>query len=227
MKSVKLRGAQRLGRITPSAVGAVEVDHQCARELVVDAPQAPDHAPGASGEERPCQTREAAGPAALCSCRLAGRQHDQLHGAEVQAPEGGGGQSRVAALAALGARRAEHEVRPLRPVVVEHGVTGIMDDGRALEAANVVWCTGFHPGFSWIDLPVFGEGGEPMHERGIVATEPGLYFVGLHFLYAMSSMMIHGVGRDAERVAEAIAKRAGSSGGADERRPELVAAVSA
>ena len=43
--------------------------------------------------------------------------------------------------------------------------------------------------------------GEPVHERGVVPGEPGLYFVGLHFLYAMSSTMIHGVGRDAEHVA--------------------------
>jgi putative flavoprotein involved in K+ transport len=83
-----------------------------------------------------------------------------------------------------------------------------LEDGRVLDAANVVWCTGFHPGFSWIDLPVFGEDGEPRHERGIVASEPGLYFVGLHFLYALSSTMIHGVGRDAERIARVIADRA-------------------
>ena len=47
--------------------------------------------------------------------------------------------------------------------------------------------------------------GEPMHERGRVTNQPGLYFVGLHFLYAMSSTMIHGVGRDAAHIAEVIA----------------------
>jgi putative flavoprotein involved in K+ transport len=41
----------------------------------------------------------------------------------------------------------------------------------------------------------------------VVEGEPGLYFVGLHFLYAMSSTMIHGVGRDARYVAEHIASR--------------------
>jgi putative flavoprotein involved in K+ transport len=46
-----------------------------------------------------------------------------------------------------------------------------------------------------------------MHERGIVASEPGLYFVGLFFLSALSSAMVHGVGRDAERIAKAIASR--------------------
>ncbi|HSP93509.1 MAG TPA: NAD(P)-binding domain-containing protein [Thermoanaerobaculia bacterium] len=83
----------------------------------------------------------------------------------------------------------------------------LLDDGRGLDASNVIWCTGFHPGFSWIDLPIFDEKGEPAHERGIVASAPGLYFVGLHFLYAMSSTMIHGVARDAERVVEAILSR--------------------
>jgi len=49
--------------------------------------------------------------------------------------------------------------------------------------------------------------GEPTHERGLVTAHPGLYFVGLHFLYALSSTMIHGVARDAERITGAIASR--------------------
>jgi putative flavoprotein involved in K+ transport len=87
----------------------------------------------------------------------------------------------------------------------------LLEDGRVLQVANVVWCTGFEPGFSWIELPVFGKDGEPRHERGVVPGEPGLYFVGLHFLYALSSTMIHGVGRDAEHVARTIAQRARSA----------------
>ncbi len=87
----------------------------------------------------------------------------------------------------------------------------VLDDGRVLDVKNVVWCTGFHPGFSWLDLPVFGSDGDPVHERGIVTSHPGLYFVGLHFLYAFSSTMIHGVGRDAERVATHVASRASNT----------------
>jgi putative flavoprotein involved in K+ transport len=83
-----------------------------------------------------------------------------------------------------------------------------LDDGRVPDVTNVVWCTGFHPGFSWLDLPVLDQAGEPRHQRGLVPEEPGLAFVGLHFLYAMSSGMIHGVGRDAERIADAVAGRA-------------------
>src|SRR5947207_2287706 len=48
----------------------------------------------------------------------------------------------------------------------------LLEDGRVLDVANVVWCTGFHPGFSWIDLPVFGPDGEPQHDRGVVSSEP-------------------------------------------------------
>ncbi len=80
----------------------------------------------------------------------------------------------------------------------------MLEDERALDVANVIWCTGFEPGFSWIDLPIFGSG-ELMHHRGIVASEPRLHFVGLTFLYAASSSMIHGVGRDAEYAAKSIA----------------------
>jgi len=82
----------------------------------------------------------------------------------------------------------------------------LLQDGRMPDAANVIWCTGFKPDFSWIDLPVFSEQGSPLHQRGVVSAQPGLYFVGLHFLYAMSSTMIHGVGRDAGYVADVIAR---------------------
>ena len=85
-------------------------------------------------------------------------------------------------------------------------ITGVRDglpvteDDRVLEVENVVWCTGFRPGFSWIDLPILGDRQEPMHERGVVEQAPGLYFVGLHFLYAATSDTITGVARDARRV---------------------------
>jgi putative flavoprotein involved in K+ transport len=72
---------------------------------------------------------------------------------------------------------------------------------------NVIWSSGFTPGFSWIDLPVLDEHGEPKHQAGVVTEEPGLFFVGLHFLFAMSSAQIQGVGRDADRIAKGVAVR--------------------
>jgi putative flavoprotein involved in K+ transport len=96
--------------------------------------------------------------------------------------------------------------RSTRVVGVRNGLP-LLEDGQTLDVTNVIWCTGFHPGFSWIDLPIFAESGGPVHDGGVVTSEPGLYFVGLHFLYAFSSTMIHGVSRDAERIAATIAAR--------------------
>jgi putative flavoprotein involved in K+ transport len=89
-----------------------------------------------------------------------------------------------------------------------HGGSPQLEDDSTVDVANVVWCTGFHPGFSWIDLPVLGPK-EPLHKRGIVESEPGLYFIGLKFLYSRSSEQIHGVGRDADYIAGKIAARSG------------------
>ena len=83
----------------------------------------------------------------------------------------------------------------------------VLEDGRVLDVANVIWCTGFVPDFAWIDLPVFDEDGDPVHDRGVVGSEPGLYFIGLYFLYAFASVLIGGVGRDAEHIAKHIAAR--------------------
>ena len=84
----------------------------------------------------------------------------------------------------------------------------LLDDGSTLDVANVIWCNGFEASFSWIDLPIFDATGAVRHTSGVVTDVPGLYFVGLHFLHALSSSMIHGVGRDAARIGAAVAKRA-------------------
>ena len=93
----------------------------------------------------------------------------------------------------------------------------VLEDGRALDVANVIWCTGFVPDLEWIDLPIFGEDG-PRHERGVVSSEPGLYFIGLYFLYALTSQLIGGVGRDAAHIAAHIAAR-GAPGRPDAPSP--------
>jgi putative flavoprotein involved in K+ transport len=92
-----------------------------------------------------------------------------------------------------------------RTVAVRNGVP-VLEDGRSLEVENVIWCTGFRQDFSWIDVPVFGEGKELLQERG-VTSEPGLYFLGLDFLYSFTSENVGGVGRDAKYIAERINSR--------------------
>jgi putative flavoprotein involved in K+ transport len=82
----------------------------------------------------------------------------------------------------------------------------LLEDDRVLAVSNVVWCTGFRTDFGWIDLPVFGDDGEPLHYRGVVESEPGLYFLGLVFLYSISSDVLPNRGRDAEYIAKDIAR---------------------
>jgi putative flavoprotein involved in K+ transport len=82
-----------------------------------------------------------------------------------------------------------------------------LDDGQVLDVANVIWCTGFRQDFSWVHLPVIGEYGWPVHHRGVAPSAPGLYFAGLPLQYAFTSMLVGGVGRDANYVAQHIAGR--------------------
>lgn len=89
------------------------------------------------------------------------------------------------------------EVRDGLPVV----------DGTPREVGTVVWATGFRQAFDWIHLPVFGDDGYPREERGVVADVPGLFFTGLSFQYAFSSMLIGGAGRDAAHVVDRVAAR--------------------
>jgi putative flavoprotein involved in K+ transport len=102
-------------------------------------------------------------------------------------------------LAAAGVERVP------RTVGVRDGLPRL-EDGRVMEVANLIWCTGSRPDFGWIDLPIFDQDGLPRHHRGVVASPPGLYFVGLWFLSGFTSSLLGGVGRDAERIADHIAR---------------------
>jgi putative flavoprotein involved in K+ transport len=80
----------------------------------------------------------------------------------------------------------------------------LLEDGTVLNVSNVIWCTGFRSNFDWIDLSLPTHNGLPIHDRGIVESCPGLYFMGLLFLYSLSSALVGGVGRDAEHIVDHI-----------------------
>jgi putative flavoprotein involved in K+ transport len=101
------------------------------------------------------------------------------------------------------------EVRDGLPVV----------DGTPREVATVVWATGFRQVFDWMHLPVLGEDGWPREMRGVSPDAPGLFFCGLCFQYAFSSMVLPGVGRDAAYVAGRIAARSRRMGKAAQAVP--------
>jgi putative flavoprotein involved in K+ transport len=115
-----------------------------------------------------------------------------------------------------GAPHIRIKAKHLEAAGVEHvanKVTGVqdglpvLDGGRVAEVTNVIWCTGFRLDFSWIDLPVEGEKGYPLEDRGVVPSAPGLYFLGVPFQRSFASMLIGGVGRDAGYLAKHIAAR--------------------
>jgi putative flavoprotein involved in K+ transport len=100
----------------------------------------------------------------------------------------------------------EPEARQFLPLPL-----GVTDPIRTLNLkgegiASILWATGFQLDFSWIDIDAFRPDGRPRHSEG-VSEIPGLYFVGLPWLSCRGSAFIWGAWRDAERLAELIAKR--------------------
>ncbi len=77
---------------------------------------------------------------------------------------------------------------------------------RALDAtrlAAVIWATGFHRDHRWIHVPIFDGRGYPTHDRGATSC-PGLYFLGLPWLWTWGSGRFAGIARDAAHLADKI-----------------------
>jgi putative flavoprotein involved in K+ transport len=74
-------------------------------------------------------------------------------------------------------------------------------DLRTGEIHSVVWATGFHPDYSWLDLPVIDDKGHLRHDGGIVDA-PGMYALGLPFLRRRRSTFISGAEDDARELVE-------------------------
>jgi putative flavoprotein involved in K+ transport len=81
---------------------------------------------------------------------------------------------------------------------------------------SIVWCVGFDSDYRWVRAPIFDGRGSVCHERGETGV-PGLYVVGLPWLYTWGSGRFSGVARDAEHLASLIDERASHSPAAAER----------
>jgi putative flavoprotein involved in K+ transport len=68
----------------------------------------------------------------------------------------------------------------------------------------IVWATGYAFDYGWLKVDALDERGKPKQHRGI-ATEPGLYFLGLPWLSRRGSAFIWGVWHDAKHIADHIA----------------------
>ncbi len=82
-----------------------------------------------------------------------------------------------------------------------HAGVPVLEDGSTVRnVATIVWCTGYRPDYSWIELPAFGLDGYPIHRRGVAVDVPGLAFVGMRYQYRIRSALLGGVGEDAAHV---------------------------
>jgi putative flavoprotein involved in K+ transport len=96
----------------------------------------------------------------------------------------------------------EPDVEPNFPTPVSQ--LKLKDSG----VSAVVWATGFRCNFEWVELPIFDEAGEPLHRRGVTQF-PGIYFLGLRWLYKRkSAFLLRASGaEDAAYLAEQIVAR--------------------
>jgi putative flavoprotein involved in K+ transport len=99
------------------------------------------------------------------------------------------------------------DLRPERTVRAEGGKP-VLEDGSVLEVRNIVWCTGFRPDYGWIEPSITGPDGWPRQRRGVVDDVPGLYILGIPFLYAFTSMLVIGADRDARYVVDRALRHA-------------------
>ena len=67
------------------------------------------------------------------------------------------------------------------------------------EIETIVWATGFHPDYSWLDVTVLDAKGMIRHDGGVVDS-PGMYLIGIPFLRRRKSSFIDGARADAQEL---------------------------
>ncbi len=100
-------------------------------------------------------------------------------------------------------RSGQVRLHPSR-VVGADGRAVRLADGTEIAVESVLWCTGFRPDYSWVEIPgVTDDDGAPVHEAG-ASPVPGLHWMGLPWQTRLNSSIIDGIDRDARRTAKRI-----------------------
>lgn len=106
------------------------------------------------------------------------------------------------------------DLPPEQPEQLAHGFEQpqreVLDLGTA-GIRTVIWATGYEFDFDLVKFEVFDQHGYPLQQRGVTAR-PGLYFVGLPWLYNKRSGLLSGVGEDAGWVASHLDGRSSAEG---------------
>ena len=94
--------------------------------------------------------------------------------------------------------------------VIPHRVVAGRDDrveladGTLVPVTSVLWCTGFRPATSWIDVDgALDAAGAPLHDAG-ASSVTGLHWMGLPWQTRLNSSIINGVDRDAQRTVRRV-----------------------
>jgi len=66
---------------------------------------------------------------------------------------------------------------------------------------TIIWATGYHADFSWLNAPAFDARGRLVHDGGIINL-PGLYVLGMPYLRTRKSTLIDGADLDAGIIAD-------------------------
>lgn len=87
----------------------------------------------------------------------------------------------------------------------------LQEDRNALDLkhaniTSVIWATGYKFDFTLVHFPVLDNDGYPIQKRGVTEL-PGLYFVGLPWLYNAKSGLLFGLEQDASHIAQTIIER--------------------
>ena len=98
-----------------------------------------------------------------------------------------------------------HGIRVVPRIVRAEGRALRAADDTLVQASTVIWATGFKPSYSWLQVPVFGGDGHPVHTRGVTSV-PGLYFLGLPWQHTRGSSLLGWVARDAEYISGHISR---------------------
>ena len=94
------------------------------------------------------------------------------------------------------------------PVLADGFSSSLLTTLNVKEAGitTVIWACGFSFDFGMVKFPVFDDFGFPVTQRGKTRF-PGLFFLGMPWLYQQRSGLLLGVGDDAASVAEEICFR--------------------
>src|SRR6478736_6342075 len=95
-------------------------------------------------------------------------------------------------------------VKKVSKVSKADGESLIFQNGEKVQPENIVWATGYHNDYEWIEVPnIIDKNNNVIHDRGIT-KEKGLYFLGLSWQYRRGSALLLGVGEDAKFLANHI-----------------------